>query len=204
MRSSLPLMLSLAACGSPEAADVPPTVSLEKIIERSRPGAAHQALQPLVGTWRVEKRVFNALGTPDNPARSEGMVTRRDWMGNGNFLRDVTTGKINGQPYERIGFLGYNPMDKRYEWNTADNVTTIMMTYHGATGAGPAMPIDMRGTFTDLGVTGEANVGKPIATRTRMTVIDADHHRFELFFRAPEGEEMLADRMDFTRIDPVP
>lgn len=175
-------------------------VDLPKIVERSKPGIEHDALTPLVGRWRVEKSVFAALGTPDTPAKSEAMTTTREWVADRHFLRDTTTGTINGNPYTRIGFLGYNPMERRYEWNTADNVTTIMMTYYGSKGSGAAQPIELRGSFADVGVTGEGNVGKSIAMRTRMTIIDADHHRFEIFFKPPDGKETLADRMDFVRI----
>lgn len=176
------------------------TIDLERIIERSTPGAEHAALDPLVGTWEVEKSVFNALGTPDDPATSEGMTTTREWVAGGHFLRDVTTGTIEGNPYERTGFLGYNPMDRRYEWNTADNVTTIMMTYHGERGSGATWPVEMRGTFADPGVTGEENVGRTVAMRTVVTILDDDRHTFEIFFTPPGGEEALADRMEFTRM----
>lgn len=179
----------------------PLKVDLTKIVERSTPGAEHRALEPLVGKWHVEKKVFIALGTPDKPATSSGMTTIREWVANGHFLRDTTKGTINGQPYERLGFLGYNPMDRRYEWNTADNVTTIMMTYYGAKGKGATRPIDLAGAFTDVGVTGEENVGQVVAMRTRITIVDADHHSFEIFFTPPNGKELLADQMEFVRAE---
>ena len=145
--------------------------------------------------------MFAALGTPDDPATSEGMTTTREWVAGGHFLRDVTTGTIAGNPYERTGFLGWHLMDQRYEWNTADNVTSIMMTYYGETGSGAARPIATSGTFTDPGVPGEENVGQPVAMRTLITILDADHHTIEIHFTPPGGEETLADRMAFTRAD---
>jgi hypothetical protein len=157
------------------------------------------ALDPLVGTWEVEKSVFAALGTPEEPATSDNVTTTREWVAGGHFLRDVTTGTIDGNPYERIGLLGYNPMDQRYEWTTADNVTTITMTYHGSTGSTDPWTIEMNGTFTDPGVTGEDNIGQKVAMQTVITILDNDHHTFELFFAPPGEEEMLADRMEFAR-----
>ena len=201
MRScSRRLLLACAIALTPAPAAAQRPVDLPKLGARSTPGAEHRALEPLVGRWWVDKKIFVAMGTPDKPATSSEMVTERAWVADGHFLRDVTTGKVAGQPYERIGFLGYNPMDRRYEWNTADNVTLIMMTYHGAKGSAGRQPIDMAGAFTDVGVTGEANVGKTIPMRTRITIIDRDHHRLEIFFTPPSGTEILADRMDFTRI----
>lgn len=91
-------------------------------------------------------------------------------------------------------------MDKRYEWVTADNQTPIMMSYRSANGSGPSEPIDMKGEFTDLSVTGEQNVGKPVPMRTHMEIISKDRHVYELFFTPPGGQEVLVDRMVFDRI----
>jgi Protein of unknown function (DUF1579) len=96
--------------------------------------------------------------------------------------------------------LGYNNMDKRYEWTTADNQTPIMMTYYAAAGSGIADKIDMKGQFTDLGVTGEQNVGKPVPMRTTINVESNNRHVFELYVSPPGSPEMLVDRMVFDRI----
>lgn len=191
-------VIAAAICmGGPSFAQ---TVNPARLTERVTPGPQHAALQPLVGRWRVEKGVFVVMGTSDRPARSNGMTTVREWVNDGKFLLDTTTGRIGDAGYRRVGYLGYNMMDRRYEWTTVDNVTTTMMTYVGRNGSGDARPIEMSGVFTDLGVTGEENVGKPIAMRTVITIQDENHHRFELYFTPPGGPEFLADRMDFTRI----
>lgn len=183
------------------AADPPPQ-SLPPMVQRAQPGAGQRALQPLAGTWKVEKSLFVAIGTPDKPARGEGMTTKREWIGDGRFLHDVTQGSFNGQPYFRAGFLGYNNMDQRYEWVTADNFTPTLMAYQARNGSGPnvsGQPIDMKGQFTDLGITGEANVGKNIPMRTVIRIESENRHVFEIYFTPPGGTEVLADRMVFTR-----
>lgn len=189
------VLIAILALATPALAEGPPP-----IVARTAPGPNHKALEPLVGDWKVEKQLFVAIGTPDKPAKSEGMTAHREWIGDGRFLHDVTRGKIGGQPYYRAGFLGYNTMDKRYEWTTADNFTPILMAYRGAPGG--ARPLTMTGTFTDPGVTGEANVGKTIPMRTVITINSPDQHTFELYFTAPGKPEQLADRMVFTRIKP--
>jgi hypothetical protein len=192
--------LAISAATVATGAQAQDKIDLPALMERAKPGPEHAALNPLVGRWTVEKSIFVAMGTPDKPAKSSNMVTEREWVANRHFLRDTTTGMVAGNPYQRIGFLGYNPMDRRYEWNTADNVTPIMMTYHADKGSRAANPIELRGAFTDLGVTGEANVGKTVAMRTVITITDADHHRFDIYFTPPGGREVLADRMLFTRV----
>ena len=164
------------------------------------PGAGQQALQPLAGMWRVEKSLYVAIGTPDHPVLSANMVTHREWIGDGRFLRDTTEGIIGGMPYFRTGFLGYNNIDRRYEWVTADNVTPTLMSYRAKTGSGVQMPIDMAGSFSDLGLTGEQNVGKTIPMRTLIRVENNDRNVFEIYFTPPGGAEVLADRMVFMRV----
>jgi len=189
-------LLATAPLAAAEPKAVPP------IVARTAPGPGHKALEPLVGDWSVEKQLFVAIGTPAHPATSTGMTTHREWIGDGRFLHDVTRGSIGGQPYYRAGFLGFNTMDKRYEWTTADNFTPILMAYHAKTGSGVVLPITMAGTFTDPGVTGEANVGKTIPMRTVIKIESPDKHVFELYFTAPGKPEVLADRMVFTRVKP--
>lgn len=174
-------------------------IDLTALVARAAPGAGHEALQPLVGRWRVTKSNF-VIGTAERPITSEDMITERQWIADGRFISETTTGTLGGRPYFRRGVLGYNSMDKRYEWTTADNQTPIMMTYHGANGSGVGGMIDMRGSFTDLGVTGEQNVGKAVMMRTRIRIIDKDHHMYDLYFTPPGKAEMLADRMIFDRI----
>jgi hypothetical protein len=208
MRSFVLKLSALAsiATASPLAADPrppePSTAALPPIVQRTAPGPGHKALEPLLGDFRVEKQLFVAIGTPEHPARSEGMTTHREWIGDGRFLHDVTRGSIGGQPYYRAGFLGYNNMEQRYEWTTADNFTPILMSYRAKARNGIAQPIQMSGTFTDPGVTGEANVGKSIPMRTVIKIESPDRHVFELYFTAPGKPEVLADRMVFTRVKP--
>lgn len=183
----------------PAVAQSDSKIDLAALVARASPGAGQQALQPLVGRWRVTKSNF-VIGTPERPITSENMITERKWIADGRFLSDTTTGMLGGRPYFRTGTLGYNNMDRRYEWTTADNQTPTMMTYHAANGSGVGGSIDMAGSFTDLGVTGEQNVGKTVAMRTTIRVIDNDHHIFDLYFTPPGKPERLADRMIFDRI----
>ena len=116
------------------------------------------------------------------------------------FLSDTTTGLAGGKLYFRSGMLGYNNMDKRYEWTTADNQTPIMMSYYSAKGSGTSGPINMAGSFTDPGVTGDKNVGRTIRMRTTIRIVSSDRHIYQIFFTPPGKPEMLADRMIFDRI----
>lgn len=174
-------------------------MDLQALASRARPGPGHELIDALVGEWDVEKSMYVVLGSPEKPVRSSEMTTRREWIGDGRFVRDVTQGVIAGQPYFRTGILGFNNMDQRYEWITADNVTPTMMIYLGREGSGPRNPIVMEGRFTDLGVTGEQWVGETIPMRTVITIENRDLHTLEIYFTPPGQAERLADRAVFRR-----
>lgn len=192
---ALAIQISAATAQQTGTASVPP------MVQRAMPGPGQHALQPLAGTWRVEKSLYVAIGTPDHPALGQNMITHREWIADGRFLRDTTEGAIGGTPYFRTGLLGYNNMERRYEWVTADNFTPTLMSYRAAKGTGVHMPIDMAGSFSDLGVTGEQNVGKTIPMRTVIRIQNNDRHVFEIHFTPPGKKEILADRMVFTRMN---
>jgi uncharacterized protein DUF1579 len=173
---------------------------LPAFAQRGLPGAAHKALQPLVGTWRVEKTLYVAGGTPTKPLTSREITARREWLAEGRFLRDVTEGRIGGASYWRLGLLGYSTMDKRYEWVTIDGLNANMMVYQGESGSGPSQPITVVGTFTDQGIISESTAGKPVRQRVVIRIERDDRHVIELYFRPPGEDELLADRSIYTRI----
>jgi hypothetical protein len=175
-------------------------VNIDALVGRAKPSDGHALMAALAGNWSVDKSMYVVAGSLEKPAKSSGMTATREWIGDGRFLRDVTQGTINGQPYFRTGILGYNNMDRRYEWVTADNVTPTMMSYLGKPGSGAKSPIVMSGSFTDLGVTGEANVGKNVPMRTVITIENNDRHVLEIYFTPPGEPERLADRAIFTRV----
>ena len=181
-------------------APVSPQREMPAWVQRGLPGPGHITLQRLAGTWRVENSVYIAVGTRDKPAVSSDLICRRDWVGDGRYLRDVTEGTIAGGRYWRMGLLGYSNMDDRYEWVTIDGFNANMMIYLGAPRTGPATPISMSGVFTDQGVFGEQTAGKPVGMRTVIRIESGDRHVFELYFTPPVEQELLVDRKVYTRV----
>jgi Protein of unknown function (DUF1579) len=168
---------------------------------RGLPGPGHAALEPLVGTWRVQMSIYATFGrSPDDPAIvSDDLTCKRQWVAEGRYLEDLTEGTAAGGLYWRKGWLGYSNMDRRYEWVTIDAVNTTMMSYVSAAGSGDKMPISMTGVFTDQGVAGEQNVGKSVGMRTVIKIESIDRHVFELYFTPPAKREVLATRQIYTR-----
>ncbi|MET8798893.1 DUF1579 family protein [Nocardia sp. NPDC004568] len=202
-----PVLLTVAllgtACGSADTASEADTSSAaaSSVPIPEHEHAGHARLDQLVGEWTVEKSTFVAGGTPENPLRGRDMVSRWRWIsktGN-NYLQEEVEGKLGDQPYYRFGLLGYSPLDDRYEWTTVDSVTPMTMSYRGAKGSAASPDISMSGEFTDPGVLGAQNVGKPTPMRTVIRLESSDRVVLELYFTPPNAAEMLADRVVLTR-----
>jgi hypothetical protein len=212
MRTHITLFGIVAACSiaasqltfSQDSGNKPDTQQQEMPLWMSRglPGPGHRALDPLIGTWKVQMSIHGTFGrNPDDPPIvSEDLICQREWVAGGRYLEDTTQGTAAGGAYWRRGWLGYSNMDRRYEWVTVDAVNTTMMSYAGALGSGSKMPITMSGVFTDQGVAGEAAVGKSVPMRTVIKVESNDRHVFELYFTPPGKGEVLATRQVYTRV----
>jgi hypothetical protein len=185
---------SLAKAQTPRR--VPP------FITRGLPGPGHDAMKVLVGKWRVSISLYMALGSPDHPVTSNDIITSRQWIDDGRFLHDTTTGTIGGMPYWRQGILGYDNMASSYQWVTVDNVNASMMFYQSAPGSGPHLPINMVGTFLDQGVLGEAYAGKTIGQRTEIIVKSPGEHVFNIYFTPPGEPERIVDHNVYTSEQP--
>jgi hypothetical protein len=146
--------------------------------------------------------MFGTLGRDPSapPITSSDLTCHRTWIDGGRFLEDTTQGTVAGGPYWRKGWLGYDNMDRRYEWVTIDAINSMMMSYSGAPGSGARQPIIMDGVFTDQGVAGEDTVGKAVKMRTVIRIEDDDHHVIELYFTRPGEKEALAQRQVYTRV----
>jgi hypothetical protein len=180
-------------------ADGASTPAMPLFVQRGLPGPFHEVLKSLEGEWSVDKQIYIASGSRDKPAVSSNMVSRRQWVGNGKHLLDITEGSMGASPYYRLGVLGFSNMDHRYEWSTFDGLNANRMIYRSALLASPSRTITLTGTFTDQGLIGEETAGKTIAMRTVIQIENDDRHIIELYFTPPGRPEMLIDRSIYTR-----
>ncbi len=198
-RLALAAALALAALAPATAtlAQAPPP-----FVQRGLPGPFHAALEPLVGDWNVDKQIFIAIGTPEKPATSTGVVAHRKWVGGGKHLMDLTEGKVGGEPYYRLGVMGFSNVDHRYEWVTFDALNANQMLYYSPVLKTPGGDLELKGVFTDQGLLGEAYAGRAIPMRTVVHMDGPDRHVISLYFDPPGKPEILIDRSIYTRIKP--
>ncbi|MET9245760.1 DUF1579 family protein [Nonomuraea sp. NPDC003709] len=163
------------------------------------PGPFHRQLDPLVGTWKAVKTNYLLGGGKPIVSRDITVTTRWIARTGGRFLEERTEGTLGGNPYYRLGVLGFSTIDRRYEWTTFDSATPTAMTYRGPALAKRTNKLSLPGTFTDPGVLGPEYVGKTIPMRTVITIRSNDKHTFDLYFTPPGQSERLVDRVVYTR-----
>ena len=176
-----------------------PSNDMPPFARRGLPGPFHAALKPLEGDWRVDKRIFTAVGTRERPAIGVGITCHRRWFGGGRHLEDITEGTIGGSPYYRLGVLGFSNVDRRYELATFDALNANMMVYVSDPLDQPSAKATLSGTFRDQGLLGEAYAGKLIPMRMTIEIQGPDRHVVDLTFMPPGEPEVLIDHSVYAR-----
>lgn len=169
------------------------------------PAEAHHFLAPIVGEWNVVLHMYPGGGAI---VTSEGLKSRKRLILDGRqVFEEIYEGTIAGWPHRKVTMLGYNAINQRYEFVTADNFDTQQMVYRGARD-GNLPIITMTADYTQAAfaeiVSGDElsrATGKPVSWRSivgiEMTIRDvlsipsADEHRLQMYFRPAAGEEML-------------
>ena len=169
------------------------------------PGEAHRFLAPLVGEWNVVLHMYPGGGTT---VTSVGLKSRKRLILEGRqIFEEIYEGTIAGWPHRKVTMLGYNAINQRYEFVTADNFDTQQMVYRGARDRNLG-EITMTSAYTQAAyadiVSGDElsrASAKPVSWRSivgiEMTIRDvlsipsADEHRLQMYFRPAAGEEAL-------------
>ncbi len=153
--------------------------------------AAHRALEPFVGSFKAEVKIW--MG-PGDPLVSTGVMVNTLDLG-GRFLKHVYTGDPSDGPFpafEGRGFWGYNTVDQRYEGVWIDNASTIMQTEVGQ--------VDESGkTWTMHGEMTNPQGGGRMIKRSVITLQDRDHHSMEMYFSGPDGREFKGMEIRYRR-----
>lgn len=160
------------------------------------PGDFHAKLKPMAGKWTY---VTKMRMTPDEPwSEATGKAEFR-WALGGRFLIQEIKGNpgpmdamMGGQPFEGLGTLGYDNMEKKYFSLWGDNMGTGFVESWGT--------CDESGkTFT---FTGEADchmTGKKETIKQITKVVNNDKFTFEMWGKGPDGKEFQSLEVTYTR-----
>ncbi len=121
---ALGLMLSVSVY----AEDKSKEEMMKKWQEYSTPTDVHKFLATSAGKWSYTSKMWESKD--GKPEESKGTATMKMIMG-GRYLQQEIKGKMMGQPFEGLGFTGYDNLKKRTNSTWMDNMGTSMMTGHG-------------------------------------------------------------------------
>ncbi len=156
----------------------------------STPGAQHKQLaEHFVGSWTTEQTLWMDADTP--PIVETGKAVFTPVFG-GRQVRLDFTGSVMGQPFEGVGYNGYDNTSGKYTSSWSDNMSTGMMMTAGDYDAASK-------TYTYVGQMPDMmKPGSMIDIRETLRVVDADHMVMEMF-EPHDGKEVRTMQIDYTR-----
>ena len=125
-----------------------PTGGLPAATRLAMPGPKHKSLDPLVGDWSVEMKVWPVAGA--QPIVSNSLTAKREWALGGRYLREEFQGTFAGNLSHRIAMLSYNNLEDRFELSTIDTFEPGQMWY-ASHGPGADGRISMHGESVEAG-----------------------------------------------------
>jgi hypothetical protein len=102
---------------------------MKKWEEAMTPGPAHKNFEQFVGTWEAETKMW-MNGPKGEPAVSKGSAEYKLALG-GRYLQQEFSGEMMGQPFNGVGYTGYDNFGKKYVSFWIDNMSTAMSTMEG-------------------------------------------------------------------------
>ena len=156
---------------------------------QATPGATHKALEGTVGSWDVKTKMWMAPGAP--PAESSGTSENQMILG-GRFLEQRYSGSMMGQPFNGIGVTGYDNYKKKVVATWIDSASTSIMEMEGSA--------DKTGkVITCFGTMNDVVAKKPMKLKSRVTIVDADHHKYESWHTGADGKWFQDLEITYTR-----
>lgn len=150
------------------------------------PGEPHRELAAMAGSWTFEGTFWMAPGAP--PMQSAGTAERTVLLG-GRVLQETVRSTMFGQPFEGLGFTGYDNVTGAYWATWTDNMSTGVMI---STGSCAEKRCAFTGSYNDP-MTGKAR-------SVRMTSRhEQDREVHEMFDTGPDGVEFKGMELVYSR-----
>ena len=163
--------------------------AMEKWQKAMTPSAHHKMLDAMAGTFDTKVSSWMAPGAP--PMVSNGTSTNT-WIMGGRYLEQRFSGSMMGQPFEGLGYTGYDNVSGKYWGTWFDNMGTGIMTSTGASSDGGK-------SYTFASAMNDPMTGKATQMEERIKVLDNDHHHFEMWGAGPDGKNFKMMEIEYTR-----
>ena len=186
-------LIASLALANDKAASPKLDPKMEELMKKAEaactPGAAHKLLEPLVGDWNAEVKMWMA---PDAPPTITKGTAKSTWALKGRFVQQEFTGEFMGKPFSGISFTGYDNVRQKYRNVWIDDMSTTMVTSEGDANADGKV-ITFGGNYA-CAMTGEKNK----ATTQIYRILSRDKHIFEMHDPS-KGESSKTMEITYTR-----
>jgi hypothetical protein len=130
-----------------------------------------------------------APGAP--PSEADATSENKMALG-GRFLEQRFQSSFMGQPFSGIGYVGFDNVKKKYVSTWMDTMGTMIMAMEGA--ADPAGKV-----ITAAGRMPDAFTKKVTSFKSVTTLVDPDHHVYEMWATEPDGTVYKNLEIHYTR-----
>ena len=193
MKKLIVLVAALFVATTSFAADSPPAMSaeqqamMEKMTKAATPGPQHEMLKKMAGEWNATVTFQMDPSQPPAVEHSTSTLT----MVMDRYCQEVTSGQMMGQPFSGMGITGYDNVLGKFVSTWIDNMGTGIMTSQG-TQSGKVI--------TWVGTMSDPVTGKTTKSRVVTTIVDDDHHTFDMFTVPPGAKkEMKTMTIEYSR-----
>lgn len=173
----------------PAGTDAAQQAMMEAWAKAAAPGPEHEAMAGMAGTWTTVVKNFMDPSAP--PMESKGTAEFAMELG-GRYMVQRFHGEMMGQPFEGLGYDGFDNVTKTYRSIWMDSMSTGIMVMNGK--ADPASTsIKYTGSMTD------AASGADIPMESVITFIDKDHQKMEMWQPGPDGKMVKSMEILYSR-----
>ncbi|MBI4057558.1 MAG: DUF1579 domain-containing protein [Elusimicrobia bacterium] len=176
--------------GSSQASPAMTQEMIGNMAKFSGPNENHKRLDPFIGRWNAV--VLWWMAPTSKPEEMRGIHENR-WIMGGRFMQQRTKGGTKDQPFEGLGFTGYDTLKGTYVSLWLDNMGTGIMTATGEFDAATQ-------TFNEKGTMGDPMTGeKEKPFRSEWKVADKNHFTYTMYTAVADGSEFKAMEIQYTR-----
>ena len=161
---------------------------MEKMKAASTPGAEHKVLEQLAGKWTAATKFWM---DPSAPAEESTGTADAEIVFGGRFLKETYTGTAHGQPFEGVGYTGYDNVKKQYVGNWVDSMATGIMNSTGT--------YDAASNTLKMGGTMSCPINGDMKMRMETVITDNDHHTMTGYMTGADGKEAKGMEIVYTR-----
>ena len=165
-------LIAAFALASEKKPDAKMEEMMQKVIAAGTPGAPHKNLEPFVGEWNAEVKMFMDSSAP--PSTSKGSA-KSTWAMGGRFVEQEFKGEFMGKPFNGRSFTGFDNVRQKYNSFWIDDMSTGMFIAEGKADKGGKV-LTFEGTHS-CPETGETHK----ASKQIIRIISRDKHIYEMY-----------------------